>query len=68
MNFYDKHGTLLQVGDRVVPDEGRELLIVSIAFVADCGEDCMFGQQILDPLAFSLLTQENLSKQWTKVE
>ena len=68
MNFYDKNGTLLQVGDRIIPDEGRELLIVSIAYVEDYGQDCMFGQQLKDPLSFSLLTQENLSLQWTKVE
>ena len=68
MNFYDKNQTLLQVGDRIVPDKGRELLIVSIAYVEDCAEECMFGQQTEDPLAFSLLTQDNLSKQWTKVE
>jgi hypothetical protein len=28
----------------------------------------MFGQQIEDPLSFSLLTQENLASQWTKEE
>ena len=68
MNFYDKNQTLLQVGDRIVPDKGRELVIVSIAYVADYETECMFGQQIEDPLAFSLLTQENLMSQWTKVE
>jgi hypothetical protein len=68
MNFYDKNQTPLQVGDRIIPDRGRELLIVSIAYVADCEAECMFGQQIEDPLAFSLLTQENLASQWTKVE
>ena len=68
MNFYDKNKTVLQVGDRIVPDKGRELLVVSIAYVADYEAECMFGQQIEDPLAFSVLTQENLSLQWTKVE
>lgn len=68
MNFYDKNNTPLQVGDKIVPDKGRELLIVSIAYVADYEEECMFGQQIEDPLAFSVLTQSNLSAQWTKVE
>lgn len=68
MNFYDKNKTLLQVGDRIIPDKGRELLIVSIAYVADYEAECMFGQQIEDPLAFSVLTQDNLSLQWTKVE
>ena len=68
MNFYDKNKTVLQVGDRIVPDKGRELLVVSIAYVADYEAECMFGQQIEDPLAFSVLTQDNLSLQWTKVE
>ena len=68
MNFYDKNKTLLQVGDKIIPDKGRELLIVSIAYVADYEAECMFGQQIEDPLAFSVLTQDNLSLQWTKVE
>lgn len=66
MNFYDKNGTLLQIGDHIVPDEGRELLIVSIFYVEEYGEECMFGQQIEDPLAFSILTKDNLSIQWSK--
>lgn len=68
MNFYDKNQTPLQIGDKIAPDKGRALVIVSIAYVADYEADCMFGQQIEDPLAFSLLTQENLSSQWTKVK
>lgn len=68
MNFYDKNQKLLQIGDRIIPDKGRELLIVSIAYVVDYEEECMFGQQIEDPLAFSLLTKDNLALQWSKVE
>ena len=68
MNFYDKNKALLQIGDRIIPDQGRELLIVSVAYVEDYESECMFGQQIEDPLAFSVLTQDNLSLQWTKVE
>jgi hypothetical protein len=66
MNFYDKNKTLLQIGDKIIPDKGRELIIVSIAYVEDYEEYCMFGQQVLDPLSFSVLTQENLSTRWTK--
>lgn len=66
MNFYDKNKTELKIGDHIIPDNGKELVIVSIAFVPDCECECMFGQQVEDPLAFSLLTQENLSAQWTK--
>ena len=68
MNFYDKNKTPLQVGDKIIPDEGRALLIVSVAYVDDYQSYCMFGQQIEDPLSFSLLTKENLELQWTKVE
>jgi len=67
MKFYDKNNTLLQVGDRIIPDKGRELLIVSIFYIEDYDAECMFGQQIEDPLSFSLLTAENLATQWTKV-
>lgn len=68
MKFYDKNNTQLQIGDRIAPDKGRELLIVSVFYIEDYDEECMFGQQIEDPLAFSLLTKDNLSKQWTKVD
>lgn len=67
MEFYDKNHTLLQIGDRIIPDKGRELLIVSIFYIDDYETECMFGQQIEDPLSFSLLTRENLAEQWTKV-
>ena len=68
MNFYDKNGTQVQVGDRIVPDKGRELLIISIEYVEDFEEECMIGQQVVNPLLSSILTQDNLSKQWIKVE
>ena len=68
MKFYDKNKSLLQVGDKIIPDEGRELRIVSIAYVDDYQSECMFGQQLEDPLAFSVLAPEDLSLQWTKVE
>lgn len=67
MTFYDKNGTPLQVGDHIVPDVGMELVIVSVAYVADYDAECMFGQQVADPLAFSVLTKENLAHRWTKV-
>lgn len=66
MNFYDKNGVLLQIGDHIVPDEGRELLIVSILYVEEYGEECMLGQQVENPLLFSILTKDNLSTQWSK--
>lgn len=67
MKFYDKNGVELQIGDTIVPDAGRKLLIVSVFYVEDYQEECMFGQQVEDPLAFSMLTKDNLTSQWTKV-
>ena len=64
----DKNGDEIKIGDKIQPDKGRILLIVSQRYVDDIGEDCLFGQQIEDPLAFSLLTQDNLSTQWTIVK
>lgn len=66
--FFDKNGKEINIGNKIKPDEGRVLLIVSKAYVEDFGEDCLFGQQIEDPMAFSPLTQENLSSQWMLVE
>lgn len=67
MKFYDKNGIELNIGDTISPDAGRKLLIVSIFYVEDYQEECMFGQQIEDPLAFSVLTKDNLKLQWTKI-
>ena len=67
MKFYDKNGIELNIGDTISPDKGRKLLIVSVFYVEDYQEECMFGQQIEDPLSFSLLTRDNLSTQWIKV-
>lgn len=68
MPFYDKNGVELHVGDHIVPDAGRELVIVSEAYVAEYDAICMFGQQVEDPLLFSVLTAENLAAQWSKKE
>lgn len=68
MPFYDKNNVELHIGDHIVPDIGRELVIVSVAYVAEYDAECMFGQQVEDPLAFSLLTRENLAAQWSKKE
>lgn len=63
----DKNGKEIKIGDKVKPDTGRTLLIVSQFEVKELGV-CLFGQQLEDPLAFSPLTQENLAAQWTVVE
>ena len=65
----DKNGKEIKIGDRIKPDEGRILTIVSQAYIKEYEQDCLFGQQLNDdPTAFSILTQDNLSKQWTIVE
>lgn len=67
MTFYDKNGTVLQVGDHIIPDDGMELVIVSCGELEEYGM-CMFGQQVKNLAAFSILTAENLASQWTKIE
>lgn len=59
----DKNGEEIKIGDKLKPDNGAVLLIVSRINIPELGE-CLFGQQIENPLAFSPLTQENLSSQW----
>lgn len=65
MKFYDKNGAEIKIGDKIKPDEGRILLITASQYVEDFGEECLIGQQVEDPETFSILTQENLSLQWS---
>lgn len=66
----DKNGKEVNVGDKIVPADGNGmmLLIVSKFFVDSLKEDCLFGQQVEDPMSFSPLTQEVLSKYWVLYE
>ena len=64
--FVDKKGNELNIGDHIVPDEGRELAIVSVGRVDEYENEVMFGQQVEDMSCFSILTAENLASQWTK--
>lgn len=60
--YTDKNGTVINIGDHIIPDEGRELVVISEA----SGEvNGLLGRQILDPDMISLLTQLDLSRQWT---
>lgn len=68
MAFYDKNGTELAIGDHIIPDAGLELQLVSSGYLEEFGEDVMFGQQVENLAVFSILTPENLAKQWTKLE
>ena len=65
----DKNGKEIKIGNKVKPDVMGEILLIVSHFdnVPGLGE-CLFGQQINNPLAFSPLTQENLSAQWTLIE
>lgn len=67
MAFYDKNGTELNIGDHIIPDEGLELVIVSTGYLEDYKDDVMFGQQVTNMCCFSILTKENLKKQWSKI-
>lgn len=64
--FYDKNGKALHIGDHIMPDAGLELEIASESYIQEIGENCLIGHQVQDPETFSLLTVENLQKQWTK--
>lgn len=66
--FIDKNGTEIAIGDHIIPDSGEELLIVSSGTVEDFEGEVMFGQQIKNMACFSILTAENLAKQWTRKE
>lgn len=64
----DRNGRHIKIGDKIRPIlKGRTLQIVSQMYVPEMGE-CLFGQQIEDPLAFSPLTQENLKEYWILIE
>lgn len=67
MGFYDKNGNELKVGDHIIPDEGRELVIVSSGYLDEYKDEVMFGQQVVSMTCFSILTKENLKKQWSKI-
>ena len=62
----DKNGEEIYIGDKIIPynGDGEMLLIVSQMYVPAMEEECLFGQQIEDPLAFSPLPQNILSAHW----
>lgn len=68
MEFKDRNGTVLMVGDHIIPEAGRELIIVSRGSIEEYEEEVMFGQQVEDMAAFSILTKEDLANNWTKKE
>lgn len=62
----DINNKKIEVGQRIKPahEKGRELLIVSYNENVEGFGSCFFGQQILDPLAFSVLTEKDLKENW----
>jgi hypothetical protein len=64
--FIDMAGNEIRIGDVVSPTEGRSVRIVSEGFSAQAGEEVLYGQQLEDMDAFSILTAENLAKQFRK--
>ena len=67
MDFYDKDGNQVFVGDIVRPDEGRTCIIISLSYISEMEDLVMVGQQMADPAAFGLITRENMASQWHKV-
>lgn len=63
MGYTDKNGAEIHIGDHIVPDEGRELVIISEA----AGDEShgLLGSQVINPSMISILTPEDLSRQWT---
>lgn len=68
MEFKDRNGIVLKIGDHIMPEEGRELMIISQGKIEEYEEEVMFGQQVEDMAAFSILTKENLANNWMKKE
>lgn len=65
--FLDKNGLEVNVGDKLISDANVDVLVVSQFYVEEIGEDCLFVQQIQNPLSFSYLTKDNLALQFTKI-
>lgn len=67
MEFRDKNGEIVDIGDIVRPDDGRDCLIISKAKNNELNEVVLYGQQLLDPAAFAVLTKDILSTMFTKI-
>lgn len=67
MEFLDMNEVAIRMNDVIRPIEGRDLLIVGIGYHSELGEVVLYGQQILEPSAFSILTADNLALQWSVV-
>lgn len=65
MLFYDKNGAQVTIGDRVAPDTGHELIIITRDFTDD-GDEALIGRSLDNLQMMSLLTAENLSTNWRK--
>ena len=63
--FKDKNGKEIKVGDHIIPNDGKELVITSIKAIEDLEGDVMIGRQVENMDCFSLLEKSNLEKQWT---
>jgi len=58
--YTDKNGDPVTIGDRIIPDEGRELIIV-----AESEETSgLIGRQVDNMEYMSLVTAINLSRRW----
>lgn len=67
IEFKDMDGNIVNVGDYLIPIEGRKVKVISRGEIAEYSEEVLFGQQVDDMAAFAILTAENLALQFKKV-
>ena len=65
--FKDMEGNEIKIGDVLEPVEGRRVRVISEGYSDGVGETVLYGQQLEDMDAFSILTAENLARQFRKV-
>ena len=66
IEFKDMDGKTISIGDYLMPVEGRKVKVISRGEIDEYSEEVLFGQQIDDMAAFSILTAENLAFQFRK--
>lgn len=62
--FKDMNGNEIKIGDILEPVQGLRVRIISEGYSESVEENVMYGQQVDNMDAFSILTQDNLAKQF----
>ena len=65
--YKDMDGNTIKIGDILEPAEGRRVRVISEGYSDGVGEKVLYGQQLEDMDAFSILTADNLARQFRKV-